>query len=237
MIVDRTQLWEAETMRNGERISSGKQPVTLTEWAESQIRASIMEGELRPSETLVISNLAERMGISATPLREALRKLAAEGLVDLQSHGSARVSEVSLQEANEIYELRLILEPIALERSVTAGDEDYRERVSAAWRMLETEPIAAPHLHTSFHRTLLSNCDSKWLLRLATSLSDRSALIVQVGLPERPTNYRTAEVHHTLMERVIAGDAAGAAEELSLHLRTTLAALHYVLSGSGGAAN
>ncbi|MBJ7381973.1 MAG: hypothetical protein JHC66_05220 [Acidimicrobiia bacterium] len=60
---------------------------------------------------------------------------------------------------------------------------------------------------------------------------------MQVGLPERPTNYRTAEVHHTLMERVIAGDAAGAAEELSLHLRTTLAALHYVLSGSGGAAN
>ena len=224
-------------MLSSEKIGSGKQPLTLTEWAEQRIRSSIMEGELRPSETLVISNLAEQMGISATPLREALRKLAAEGLVDLQSHGSARVSEVSLHEANEIYELRLILEPIALERSVTAGDEDYRERVSAAWRMLETEPIAAPHLHTTFHRTLLSNCDSLWLLRLATSLSDRSALIVQVGLPDRPMNYRTAEVHRTLMERVIAGDAAGAAEELSLHLRTTLAALHYVLSGSGGAAN
>ncbi|MBJ7281831.1 MAG: GntR family transcriptional regulator, partial [Acidimicrobiia bacterium] len=70
-------------MLSSEKIGSGKQPLTLTEWAEQRIRSSIMEGELRPSETLVISNLAEQMGISATPLREALRKLAAEGLVDL----------------------------------------------------------------------------------------------------------------------------------------------------------
>ncbi len=72
---------------------------------------------------------AEQLGLSATPLREALRRLASEGLVVLQSHGSARVATVDLHEANEIYELRLILEPAALERAVAAGDADYHQRV------------------------------------------------------------------------------------------------------------
>lgn len=204
-------------------------PPTRTEWADQRLRDAILSGAVGPGERLVISTLAEQLGLSATPLREALRNLAAEGLVELQSHGSARVAEVDLHEANEIYELRLLLEPMALERSVAAGDAAYRARVQAAWDALTTEAVAPPSAHAAFHRALLSACDSAWLLRLATLLADRAGLMVTVGLPGRPPEYRTAEAHRELVARAVAGDAPGAAAELTRHLERTLAALHLVL--------
>jgi DNA-binding GntR family transcriptional regulator len=221
-------------MTTGARIPAGGRPPTRTEWADQQLRAAILQGDYGPGDTLVISTLADHLGLSATPLREALRKLAAEGLVVLQSHGSARVAEVDLQEANEIYELRLILEPMALERAVTAADSGYGERATAAWTALDAERIAPPSTHAAFHRALLSTCDSAWLLQMATTLSDRAGLMMTIGLPDRPSGYRTAEAHRTLLELAIAGDASGAAEELRRHLSTTLTALHGVLSGTAG---
>lgn len=224
-------LWHNEAVTSGTRALAGDQPPTLTEWADQQLRQSILQGDHRPGDTLVISTLAEQLGLSATPLREALRKLASEGLVVLQSHGSARVAEVDLHEANEIYELRLILEPTALERAVAAGDAGYRERVTAAWNALDAERIAPASVHAAFHRELLSACDSAWLLRLATMLSDRAGLMVTVGLPDRPAGYNTAAAHRTLADLALAGDATGAAQELRRHLSTTRAALHMVLTG------
>jgi DNA-binding GntR family transcriptional regulator len=211
----------------------GGQPPTRTEWADQRLREAILHGDFAPGDPLVISALAEQLGLSATPLREALRKLASEGLVVLQSHGSARVAEVDLQEANEIYELRLLLEPLAVERAVAKGDADYHRRVEEAWNALTGQRIAPPSAHAGFHRALLSACDSAWLLKVATMLADRAGLMVTVGLPARPADYETARAHRRLMELAVAGDASGAAAELRRHLTTTLTALHVVLRNSG----
>lgn len=213
---------------------AGGQPPTLTEWADQQLREAILQGQFGPGDALVISSLAEQLGLSATPLREALRNLAADGLVVLQSHGSARVAEVDLHEANEIYELRLLLEPMALERAVAAGGDQYRERVEAAWTALTADRLASPSDHAAFHRALLSACDSGWLLRLATMLADRAGLMITVGLPKRPGSYDTAEVHRRLKELAVAGEAKAAGKELTRHLSTTLAALHAVVAAARG---
>ncbi len=217
-------------MTTGGPSLAGGQPPTLTEWADQRLRESIMRGDFGPGDALVISTLAEQLGLSATPLREALRKLASEGLVVLQSHGSARVAEVDIHEANEIYELRLILEPMALERAVAVGGADYRERVESSWNALTVSPVAPPSTHAAFHRALVSSCDSAWLMRLATQLSDRAGLLVTVGLPDRPPGYNTAEIHRRLKDLAVAGDAAGAAAELRRHFTRTLTALRAVLS-------
>ncbi len=219
-------MWNDGIMTTGTQPSGGGQPPTLTEWADQRLRESILRGDYGPGDMLVISTLAEQLGLSATPLREALRKLASEGLVVLQSRGSARVAEIDLHEANEIYELRLILEPTALERAVANGDAAYRDHVELAWSALTVERVAPPSVHAAFHRALLSACDSAWLLQLATMLSDRAGLMLTVGLPDRPTSYNTAEAHRTLKDLAVGGDAAGAADELRAHLSRTLAALH-----------
>jgi DNA-binding GntR family transcriptional regulator len=211
---------------------AGSRPLTRTEWADQQLRAAIMRGDVGPGDALVISTLAEQLGLSATPLREALRNLASEGLVVLQTHGSARVAEVDLHEANEIYELRLILEPMALERSVAKGDADHRRRIEQAWTALTTARIASPADHAAFHRALLSACDSAWLLRLTMTLADRAGLMISVGLPSRPADYDTASAHRTLMELAVAGDARGAADELTRHLAGARRALQSVITGT-----
>jgi len=217
-------------MTTGVPTLGGGQPPTLTEWADQQLRDAILQGQFGPGDSLVISTLAEQLGLSATPLREALRNLAADGLVVLQSHGSAKVAAVDLHEANEIYELRLILEPMALERSVANSDDGYRARVEAAFQALTVTRLAPPSAHAAFHRALLSACDSAWMLKLATQLADRAGLMITVGLPMRPADYDTAAVHRRLKDLAVAGDAPGAAKELARHLGTTLAALHAVAS-------
>lgn len=207
-------------------------PKTRSEWADQRLRDAILRGEVRPGDALVISTLAEQLGLSATPLREALRNLASEGLVVLQSHGSARVAQVDIKEANEIYEMRIVLEPMALERAVAKGDKAYRDEVKATWSALRTTRIASPSSHAAFHRALLSACDSALLLQTATTLADRAGLMITVSLPGRPADYDTAEAHRTLMKLAVAGDASGAADELRRHLNTTLTALQIINAGT-----
>ena len=215
-------------MTTGSTLLNGDQPLTRTEWADQRLRHAILQGEFHPGDELVISSLAEQMGLSATPLREALRNLASDGLVVLQSHGKARVAQVDLHEANEIYELRLMLEPAALERAVANADNHYRSRVEEAWQDLAAERIASPSAHASFHRALLSTCDSVWLLRMASMLADRAGLMITVGLPSRPDDYDTSTAHRKLKDLVLAGDGVAAADELRRHLSGTLAALHLI---------
>jgi DNA-binding GntR family transcriptional regulator len=209
-------------------------PPTRTEWADDRLRRAIFRGEFAPGERLVISTLATQLGVSATPLREALRRLSSEGLVELQAHGSARVAAVDLAEATEIYELRRLLEPMALERSVAQGDATYRRDVELAWERLTVHRIAPASDHAAFHRALLAACDSTWLLRLAGMLADRAGLMIAISLPGRPASYDTARAHERLKTLAVTGDSTGAAAELARHLDGTVTALRAVLTEPAG---
>lgn len=207
----------------------GEQPPTRTEWADQRLRHAILSGQFGPGDPLVISTLAEQMGLSATPLREALRNLASDGLVVLHSHGKARVAQVDLHEANEIYELRLMLEPVALERAVKNADDAYRRRVEAAWEALKAERVAPPSDHANFHRALISNCDSAWLLRIATTMADRAGLMITVSVASRSADYNTAERHRVLKDLAVSGDANAAGVELRRHLSGSISVLRRLL--------
>lgn len=205
-------------------------PMTRSAWADRRLREAIVGGHLQPGDPLVISTLARELGVSATPLREALGRLAAEGLVEMQAHGSARVATVDLGEAVEIYELRRVLEPMALERSVARADAGYAGRVDAAWQALTASRLSTASDHAAFHRELLSCCDSTWLLRLSTLLSDRAGLMMKVSALARPDDYDLAEAHRHLRDLAVSGDAAGAAEELTRHLARTIGTLEAITS-------
>src|SRR5260221_8530480 len=94
---------------------------TRSEWAEDRLRQAILRGELRPGQRLHASDLAERWDVSATPLREAFQRLAGEGLVELLPHRGARVGELAAHATPALYELRLLLEPLALRHFLEAS--------------------------------------------------------------------------------------------------------------------
>jgi DNA-binding GntR family transcriptional regulator len=199
-----------------------QQPATRSEWADQQLRKAILRGDFVPGEVLKISALEKQLNVSATPLREALRNLATDGLVELHSHGSARVASVDTAEAAELYEIRLLLEPSALERSVAKGDSAYRSRVESAWNSIIGSSERSYALHAAFHRELLSACDSAWLLRVTLQLADRAGLMIAHGHVGFEVDYDVIAAHEPLFNLVMAGDAAGAADELCRHLQNTL---------------
>jgi DNA-binding GntR family transcriptional regulator len=189
------------------------------------LRKEILSGQMPPRTRLLQSELAERFAISTTPVREALRQLVAEGLLDGDPHRGVTVHEISLPELEEIYEIRLRLEPLAMEATVaniTAGD------LAEARSLLETleaeaDPAAWTELNARFHALLAGASGRARLSAILTGLRNISALYIVrsiQGMPERIAAGNRE--HRRLLEAIEAGDAARAKELELLHLRHTL---------------
>lgn len=209
-------------------------PMTRKEWVDHRLRSAILDGSYKPGQALVISTLADELGLSATPLREALQRLCSEGLVELVAHGSARVASVSLAGATEIYELRRLLEPMALESAVARSDDLYRAGVTDAFKLLGEGGRDSHDDHAEFHRSLRSTCASGWLTRIVDMLADQARLIVTASWPALDVGYDLTEAHRDLAEACLAGEAAVAASELRRHLDETLGRLAITLAQRPG---
>ncbi len=156
-------------------------PQTRADWATERLRSAILFAEIAPGEEIRESVLAKRWGISPTPLREALRRLAAEGLVVLQAQHIARAAALSRQQCIELYEIRLVVEALALRLSLANRP---RGRVAEAERLLKQigeqeasepfDPVAYERVHRQFHHALVSDCGSVTLMDLLSMLWDRS---------------------------------------------------------------
>ena len=199
-------------------------PVTRSEWAEDRLRQAILRGELRPGQRLHASDLAERWDVSATPLREAFQRLAGEGLVELLPQRGARVSELAADEAARIYELRLLLEPLALRQSLEASDDQHRDEIRAAFAAFRSaqSTLEGVEAHAAFHRILLSRCPSIWLLRFTAQLADASRLYQIASVGAAPGQRHPRGEHEALHDAAIAGDIGACAALQEQHLRRTL---------------
>jgi DNA-binding GntR family transcriptional regulator len=131
------------------------------ERAHAQLRRLIIRGELAPGRELSQVELARRTGVSTTPLREALRRLEAEGLVESRRNRRPRVRPVDCQDLDSVYAARVLLEPLALRLTVpqlTAGDFSVlHDRLDAMRRVAAQAEIASwETAHRGFHRRLIS---------------------------------------------------------------------------------
>ncbi len=210
-------------------------PPTRAEWVDQLLRRAIVHGELAPGEKLYAERLAEQWGVSATPLRETFQRLAGEGLVVIEPQRGARVAPISVDQAAEIYELRLLLDPVALEQSVRAAATDdlaafaaFGAEVAAAHRALEARhrSIGAFHdAHTRFHLALVSRCPNQRMLAQIAQLLEHSQRfqVVRVGGVARVGDARAE--HAQLRDAACSGDSAAAAAVLRSHLEATLLAV------------
>lgn len=204
-------------------------PPTRAEWVDGLLRRAILRGELAPGEKLRAEQLAKQWGVSATPVRETFQRLAGEGLVLMEPQRGARVAPISVGVAIEIYELRLLLDPAALRRSLDAAGRDpaFVKEVQRAHRALAGRHrtlAEAQEAHRAFHLALVSRCPNARLLREVASLLEQSQRFHLVG-------HRTsrqgdpAEEHRALVAAVVAGDATQAVRVLTAHLHGTLDAV------------
>jgi DNA-binding GntR family transcriptional regulator len=170
------------------------------------------------------SDLAGRWHVSATPLREAFQRLAGEGLVELLPQRGARVSELAAGEAARIYELRLLLEPLALRQSLEASDDQHRAEIRSAFAAFRSarSTLQGVDAHAEFHRILLARCPSMWLLRFTAQLADASRLYQIASVAAGGGQRHPRGDHQALRDAAIAGDIDACAALQEQHLRRTL---------------
>lgn len=199
--------------------------------AYAEVRDRILSGELAPGSVLAQYELAESLAMSITPLREALRRLKGEGLVELDVHRDARVAPLHAKEARELFEIRLSLDPLAAGLAAQRRtDDDIEAMRFAVGRLLPVtkkwgeEALA---VHRAFHRAVYRASHNDELIGLLDSLWDRSDRYRRLGLelpPGEEPRLRDHQEHHTLLNLIIEGDSDAVSALLRDHIRLSLTA-------------
>ena len=209
---------------------------TLTSQLEEALRTDIVTGLLEPGQKLRATDITALYGVIATPIREAVQRLSGQGLVELDPKIGARVASISLEDVRDVFAVRLMLEPRALELSIAGGGSPWLREVTesferlrsvmsgrrgtdgARWReaMLETAEA-----HRAFHWALLSACGSPWLLRFISILyghSSRYRMLLVRGR-DRPAWLRG---HQAIFDAARRRDAKRAVRVQAQHTRQGL---------------
>lgn len=179
-----------------------------------------MRGDFKPGERLVQTELAEMIGVSRMPIREALRTLEMEGLVTMEPHKGAVVRVLEKEDVEEIYELRALLEPLALKKSIkTFSDEDRHLLKNYHESMLEAPSEDYIELNRKFHDLLVSRCESPRLLSFIQTISRGFAQDTPLVIPGQLE--KSNSEHGRIVEAILEEDAEKAADCLAKHIERT----------------
>jgi DNA-binding GntR family transcriptional regulator len=194
---------------------------TQAESTAAKIRTLILNGTLQPGQPLRQEALSEQLSVSRTPLRHALQSLAEEGLVETTGYKGARVAELDRGMIDDLFEMRLLLEPLALGSAfpqITKLDLARAEMALDA-ADAEDEPSRLSALNWDFHHALYRPSNRQTLLRTIEQLNKASALaeVIASSIVARPE--KSAAEHRILLQACRDGDEAGAIAALGEHLR------------------
>jgi DNA-binding GntR family transcriptional regulator len=207
---------------------------TLAEKAFETLHAAIITGRLRPGTRLPIEELAQLLRMSPMPIREAVRRLDAAGLVENIPHRGARVTELSITDLSEVFEARLALELPAIRRAAerfTSTDEaQARSCLAALHRMSDDTSAATSAAHEEFHFALYQAAQSAWLLRLIKPVWETSERYCLETPQCRQLAARRGE-HEQILEACVANDPERADAALREHLATTANNIAVALGG------
>jgi DNA-binding GntR family transcriptional regulator len=201
---------------------------TAHEYVLNTLRSEILGGRLAGGTRLVQTELAAQLDVSTTPVREALRDLATEGLVVFDPHRGAIVRPLHIDEVREIYELRITLEPLMVRRIVeTLTEEELDGAEELAQRMrTETNLSVWVDLNRDFHTIFSEISDGSRLAGMLASLRDSASAYVSLSLEARPQQVPEANEEHAELVRLYRNRDTDGAVELTLrHLRSTLTAI------------
>jgi GntR family transcriptional regulator, carbon starvation induced regulator len=201
---------------------------TLATKIYQRLRRDLLEGRIAPGEKLKVHNLAAQCGAGASPVREALAGLAAEGLVLRVDQRGFRAAELTAAEFDDLLRARCWTEEVALRESIAAGGAAWEEGlVVTSWRLSQTQrrsPLdhAWEAVHAAFHQALLAACPSKTLLSFTGSLRERAARYrLMAGTAGSYPERDIAAEHKAIAEAALARRSANACRLLLDHYRTT----------------
>lgn len=211
-----------------DRMDTGGQ--TLSTGIASRLRAQIMSGQIPPGSKLHLEELRATFGVSLSPLREALSRLAAEGFVVMESQRGYRAMPVSEANLREVTKLRSEIEVFALRESIRQGDDQWEsELVASQYRLNKLEKarptadglIEWETAHRDLHQRLLSACHLPLLLQFCATLHDLSDRYRRLFLATRPLDRDVSQEHADIVAATLERREDEACQLLRMHIERT----------------
>ena len=216
----------------------GEQHRPLRFLVVDELRERILSGEISPGVRLVEDHIAAELGVSRSPVREALRALETEGLVELSPRRGVFVAAVSQEDAVQIFEAREALESFAARLAARNATSDellalQELLASTALALAEGNPEQITILNTEFHALICRIAGNQYIAELLTAISGRMEWIRRQNAMSRVPDW--LHEHEAIVEAISAGDEELAAERAVSHIRAARDA--YIRSqqqGDGG---
>jgi DNA-binding GntR family transcriptional regulator len=215
-----------------ERAAPGPRPVVQTSVVDlviREVRRAVLDGSLPPGSPVSISDLSAQLNVSHIPVREALRRLEGEGLIELRRSRSAVVAPLTRTDFEDVFRLRGVLESDVYARAVKLFTPADMEELEAAYEALTIQPgddaESVSARHVTFHRLLARPAASEWdwrLLDVIWQANERYMYLILGELIElEPTDFRDA--HRAFMDAVRERSPRAARAAVTAHLRSGLA--------------
>lgn len=188
------------------------------------LRDGIVNHRYAPGQRLIEADLTRDMGVSRGPLREAFRRLAAEGLLDMVPNRGAVVRRLSIREMKELFQVRIALEALAVRCAAEALDRDgsraaFETAIAPIWSEVPRQSGAAYHEENrAFHQAILDVCGNLQLAAVSRQLQLPLIMLQLSGAMKIEMYHDSVAEHRAIASAILDGDADGAEVALRNHL-------------------
>lgn len=200
---------------------------SLQEQAYQALRTAILSGELAPGQRLVETQLAKKLQVSRTPIREAIRLLQHENLATIDPNGILRVATISMTDAVHLYDCRIALEQLsvigACQNATESQLQDFEAMVKQAEKLVKSKPSQLTtfrllDLDYRFHRLLAQSSGNPWLVSLLDQVFDKMQLLRIQTTKNNPDVLEIRTEHRLIYEPVRSRNQEAAVQAIKKHL-------------------
>lgn len=200
---------------------------SLQEQAYQALRTAILSGELAPGQRLVETQLAKKLQVSRTPIREAIRLLQHENLATIDPNGILRVATISMTDAVHLYDCRIALEQLsvigACQNATESQLQDFEVMVKQAEKLVKSKPSQLTtfrllDLDYRFHRLLAQSSGNPWLVSLLDQVFDKMQLLRIQTTKNNPDVLEIRTEHRLIYEPVRSRNPEAAVQAIKKHL-------------------
>lgn len=209
--------------------------ISAAELATEEIRSRIVRGDLRPGDRIQADDISRELGISRTPVRDALQELRTEGLVEIRARVGAFVRRITHREITEVYALKLAVEPLASQWAAEFGTDDQFRELKAAMdgleRAAEEGDIDDAVLSVdAIHDRLFEMTKSEVMVDVYRVFRARVRVLRQMNLRQEGRLKVSAAQHRRIVQAVLDREPVEARTAMTEHLQDAVGAVTKVLS-------
>ncbi|GAB3445561.1 GntR family transcriptional regulator [Streptomonospora sediminis] len=208
------------------RETTSRPPGSKADYVHEALRQEILTGALSPGSAIGQEEIAARLGVSITPVREALRRLESDGLISYRAHHGATVSELGAEAAEELYLLRAAVEGLTARLAATRITAEQLESLREIHeRMLSADPHSLAQDSRLFHQTIADIGGPAFLASHVRSIRQNNPVPLSVSLWNDPANAQVfLDAHARLLDALANGDAEAAEHIMAEHIQASAVA-------------